>query len=120
MKNTVVSFRQSDCIERNIDFQNLLEHQTRVSKTIMINVSFKSCLKMIIHPDEVSHVTTELIRLCRDHQFINLPKLKHIVGHLADDVSKAPSRSSRKKSTENRNENLPRMEYTPVSGILIG
>ena len=26
-------------------------------KTIMINVSFGSCSKMIIHPDEVSHVS---------------------------------------------------------------
>ena len=65
---------------------------------------------MIKHPDEVSHVTTELIRLYRDHQLIKLPKLKYIVGYLPDDVSKEPSRSSRKKSTENRNENLPRME----------
>ena len=79
-------------------------------KTIMINVSFESCSKMNIQPDEVSHVTTELIRLYRDHQFTKLPKLKYIVGYLPDDVSKGPSRSSRKKSTENRNENLPRME----------
>ena len=79
-------------------------------KTIMINVSFGSCSKMNIQPDEVSHVTTELIRLHRDHQFTKLPKLKYIVGYLPDDVSKGPSRSSRKKSTENRNENLPRME----------
>ena len=79
-------------------------------KTIMINVTFGSCSKMNIQPDEVSHVTTELIRLYRDHQFTKLPKLKYIVGYLPDDVSKGPSRSSRKKSTENRNENLPRME----------
>ena len=32
MKNTIVSFRQSGYIERNIDFKNLPEHQTRVSK----------------------------------------------------------------------------------------
>ena len=32
-----------------------------------------------------------------------------IVGYLIDDVSKAASRSSRKKSTENRNENLARI-----------
>ena len=57
-----------------------------------------------------SHTLTELIRLYRDHQFTKLPKLKYIVGYLPDDVSKGPSRSSRKKSTENRNENLPRME----------
>ena len=65
---------------------------------------------MIIHPDEVSPVTTELIRLCRDQQFVKLPKLKYILGYLPDDVSKAPSLSSRKKSTENRNQNLPMME----------
>ena len=76
----------------------------------MINVSFGSCSKMIIHPDEVSHVTTKVIRVYSDHQFTKLPKLKYIVGYLPDDVSKGPSRSSRKKSTENRNENLPRME----------
>ena len=76
----------------------------------MINVSSETCSKMIKHPDEVSYVTTELIRLYRDHQFIKLPKLKYIVDYLPDDVSKAPSRSSCKKSTENRNENLPRME----------
>ena len=32
MRNTIISFRQLGCIERNIDFQNLPEHQTRLSK----------------------------------------------------------------------------------------
>ena len=65
---------------------------------------------MIIHPDEVSHVTTKVIRLYRDHQFVKFPKLKYIVGYLIVDVSKAPSRTSRNKSTAKQNENLPMME----------
>ena len=56
--------------------------------TIMINVSFGSCSKMIIHPDQVSHVTTKVIRVYSDHQFTKLPKLKYTVGYLPDDVSK--------------------------------
>ena len=66
----------------------------------MINVSPESSSKIIVHPDEVSHVTTELIRLYRDHQFVKLPKLKYILGYLLVDVSKAPSRISRKEFTE--------------------
>ena len=66
----------------------------------MINVSPESSSKMIVHPDEVSHVTTELIHLYRDHQFVKFPKLKYILGYLLVDVSKAPSHISRKRFTE--------------------
>ena len=65
---------------------------------------------MIVHPDELLHVTNELIRLYRDHQFVKLPKLKYIVGYLPDETSKAALRTSGKKSSENRNQNLPMME----------
>ena len=65
---------------------------------------------MIAQLDEVSYVTTDIIRLDRDHQFVKLPKLKYIVGYLPVDVSKAPSRTSRKKSIAKYNENLPMME----------
>ena len=65
---------------------------------------------MIVHPDELLHVTNELIRLYRDRQFVKLPKLKYIVGYLPDEVSKAALRTSGKKSSENRNQNLPMME----------
>ena len=32
MRNVIVSFKQSGCIERNINVQKLPEHQKRVSK----------------------------------------------------------------------------------------
>ena len=97
MKNSIVSLKKLGCIERNVNFQNLLEHQTRFSKQFMINVSFESCSKIIIHLDEVSHVTTKLIRLYWDHQFVKLPKVKYIVRYLHVNVSTAPSCTSRKK-----------------------
>ena len=110
MRNAIVSFKQSGSLKGILIIKTYQNIKQGFQKTIMINVSFGSCSKMNIQPDEVSHVTTELIRLYRDHQFTKLPKLRYIIGYLPDDVSKAPSRSSRKKSTENRNENLPRME----------
>ena len=75
----------------------------------MINVSPESSSKMIVHPDEVSHVTTELIHLYRDHQFVKFPKPKYIFGCLPVGVYKAPSRTSRKKSTAKQNQYLPRI-----------
>ena len=88
-------------------YQNIKQE---FQSTIMINVSFESCSNMIVHPNEVSPVTTKVIRLYMDHRFVILPKLKYIVGYLPNDISKAPSRSSRKKSTKKRNQNLPMME----------
>ena len=76
----------------------------------MISVSVESYSKVILETDEITHITTELIRLYRDHQFTKLPKLKYIVGYLPDETSKAALRTSGKKSSENRNQNLPMME----------
>ena len=50
------------------------------------------------------------IRVYRDHQFAKLFRMKYIVGYLIVDVSKAPSRTSRTRHTEKRNQNLPMME----------
>ena len=63
----------------------------------MITVSFNSYSKMISQLEEISHVTTELMFLYRDHQFVKLPKVKYIVRYLHVNVSTAPSCTSRKK-----------------------
>ena len=70
----------------------------------MISVSDEIYSKMVFESYEVSHVTTELICLYSDHQFAKLSRMKCIVGYLLVDVSKPPSRTSRTRHTENRNE----------------
>ena len=63
----------------------------------MNTVSVERVSKIISHFDEV-HVTTALICLYMDHQFVKIPKLKYIVGYLPVNANKAPSCTSRKNS----------------------
>ena len=71
-----------------------------LKKPIMTTASGECVTEPISQPHEVSHVTTELIRVYSHHQFAKLFRMKCIVGYLLVDVSKAPSRNSRTRHTE--------------------
>ena len=75
----------------------------------MTTVSVERVSKMVSHFDEV-HVTTALICVYRDYQFVKIPKLKYIVGYLPINVNKAPSCTSRKKSFYRAKKNLSMIE----------
>ena len=55
MRNAIISYKQSGFIERNIDFQNLPEHQTRVSKVPKANKQKKAkeakILRLLMEPE---------------------------------------------------------------------
>ena len=91
-------------------------------KLFMTAASGEYVTKPISQSHEVSHVTTELTRVYSYHHFVKLFRLKYIVGYLLVDVSKAPSRTSCIRHTENkvkicRGWNNPKQNY---SGTRLG
>ena len=67
MRNAIVSLNNRVALKAISIFKTYQNIKQEFRKTIMINICLESCSKMILQPDEVSHITTELIPLYSDH-----------------------------------------------------